>query len=194
MNDYIEHHGIKGQKHGVRNGPPYPLKPSEHSASEKKAGWRSSLSGGDEKSRKKVAKDASRYLNAIDKKTAFEGRFASDRNKQVERITKKISKYNKKATKATKKALKYNKKVAKLEAQRKKLQKLSQEHMSNIKHNEAATKDICGYLEKQGYKINRKATIRNVNTKAEIALNILSIATTGYGVVNYAHGTKYKVK
>ena len=23
--DYLMHHGIKGQKHGVRNGPPYPL-------------------------------------------------------------------------------------------------------------------------------------------------------------------------
>lgn len=38
MNDnYLEHHGIKGQKWGDRNGPPYPLKPSKHSAAEKKA-------------------------------------------------------------------------------------------------------------------------------------------------------------
>lgn len=34
---YIEHHGIKGQKWGARNGPPYPLKPSDHSAAEKSA-------------------------------------------------------------------------------------------------------------------------------------------------------------
>lgn len=27
-NDVISHHGVKGQKWGVRNGPPYPLKPS----------------------------------------------------------------------------------------------------------------------------------------------------------------------
>ena len=26
--NYLEHHGIEGQKHGVRNGPPYPLKPA----------------------------------------------------------------------------------------------------------------------------------------------------------------------
>lgn len=25
LDDVLEHHGIKGQKHGVRNGPPYPL-------------------------------------------------------------------------------------------------------------------------------------------------------------------------
>lgn len=35
---YIEHHGIKGQKWGQRNGPPYPLKLSDHSSAEKKYG------------------------------------------------------------------------------------------------------------------------------------------------------------
>lgn len=34
---YIAHHGIKGQKWGDRNGPPYPLEPSDHSSAEKKA-------------------------------------------------------------------------------------------------------------------------------------------------------------
>lgn len=43
--DYLAHHGILGQKHGKRNGPPYPLKPGDHSASERKAGWRKSLTG-----------------------------------------------------------------------------------------------------------------------------------------------------
>ena len=35
--EYLEHHGIKGQKWGVRNGPPYPLADNAHSTSEKKA-------------------------------------------------------------------------------------------------------------------------------------------------------------
>ena len=39
----LVHHGIKGQKWGIRNGPPYPIDISDHSASEKNAGWRSSL-------------------------------------------------------------------------------------------------------------------------------------------------------
>ena len=39
----LYHHGIKGQQWGKKNGPPYPLGVSDHSASERKAGWRKSL-------------------------------------------------------------------------------------------------------------------------------------------------------
>ena len=37
INGYLYHHGIQGQKWGVRNGPPYPLSANAHSAAEKKA-------------------------------------------------------------------------------------------------------------------------------------------------------------
>lgn len=39
----IQHHGVLGQKWGKRQGPPYPLDGSDHSAAEKKAGWINSL-------------------------------------------------------------------------------------------------------------------------------------------------------
>lgn len=35
--DYLEHHGILGQKWGQTNGPPYPIEPGKHSAAEKRA-------------------------------------------------------------------------------------------------------------------------------------------------------------
>lgn len=39
----LYHHGVLGQEWGKRNGPPYPLSSSDHSSSEKKAGWKKSL-------------------------------------------------------------------------------------------------------------------------------------------------------
>lgn len=55
MTYYICHHGILGQKWGVMNGPPYPLSGSSHNASERKAGWQSSLKGGVKKAKQAVS-------------------------------------------------------------------------------------------------------------------------------------------
>ncbi len=40
----MTHHGIFGLYWGMKIGPPYPLDTSDHSESEKKAGWKKSLS------------------------------------------------------------------------------------------------------------------------------------------------------
>lgn len=58
----LRHHGIKGQKWGVRNGPPYPLGASDYSASERKAGWKASM-----KSSKKERPAIKKVVNVDDR-------------------------------------------------------------------------------------------------------------------------------
>ena len=60
-----KHHGILGQKWGQKNGPPYPLDASDHSASEKKAGWEKSLGKEESDLTSKVSGDLDvKYNNA----------------------------------------------------------------------------------------------------------------------------------
>lgn len=67
--DELYHHGILGQRWGKKNGPPYPLSAKDHSASEKKAGWRKSLdSNGELEEKKKAYKQARReYQKSFNK-------------------------------------------------------------------------------------------------------------------------------
>lgn len=59
------HSGVLGQKWGKRNGPPYPLSPSAHSASEKKAGWRQSLTNSGGKTKEELHKEVFDKMSKI---------------------------------------------------------------------------------------------------------------------------------
>ena len=43
---FVNHNGILGQRHGVKNGPPYPLKEGAHSSSEESAAKKAGISVG----------------------------------------------------------------------------------------------------------------------------------------------------
>lgn len=90
--DSLSHHGIQGQKWGQRNGPPYPLDSEDHSAREKKAGWRKSLdkSSNSNKSKRKKTNNSSKKVsrNKSNKSDSI-GRKLSAENSKVS--TKSIS-------------------------------------------------------------------------------------------------------
>ena len=83
----LMHHGVAGQKWGKRNGPPYPIAASDHSASEKKAGWRKSLDSGGGKGRSNIStkSKAARVEKAGSKKIS---RFTPEQKARAKKIAK----------------------------------------------------------------------------------------------------------
>lgn len=81
----LYHHGILGQKWGDRNGPPYPLGSGDHSAKEKKAGWRKSLKKtiDNYKAHRKAVKDSDKLLKEL-REPKNKGRQFKDIQKEVD--------------------------------------------------------------------------------------------------------------
>lgn len=193
----MAHHGVAGQHWGDRNGPPYPLKPGDHSAAEKKAGWKKSLENdGSWKGRKKVARDSSKYLNQIDKKNAFNKRYLQDSNAEIANRKKHGAKLEEKksSSKSESKKAYYQSKIDDNNARIKAAQKASKKLMKDISANDKAVKDLEKYLNDYGYDISKRITSRNVMTKGEVALSIGGALLSGILVTRHVSGTKYKVK
>ena len=155
--NYLEHHGILGQKWHKRNGPPYPLDAGDHSKSEQNAGYKKSLGGGrneelyDRKARKKGAKEATRDLNENDQERAENIYKFNKAERAYNKYTKKMNK----AKEGSKKREKYAGKA--LDAYLD-----SEEAREAIDKGNARAKEILGYLEENGYNVKMKDTMRSV--------------------------------
>lgn len=186
----LYHHGIAGMRWGKRNGPPYPLAPSAHSASEKKAGWQKSLDTG-------TTRGMSMALNTLDKKRATQ---AYDANSSYT----KARKYENKAAKAGQKGnwKKYEKLKNKSQIHRSKAEKLTANMNDTIDTMNKVMKDMMD----KGYNINSKKVMRSVHTGKTIATGALtlvgtmSLASLGlspivgtYAPSSKSAGRKYKV-
>ena len=201
--NYLAHHGILGQKWHKRNGPPYPLDASDHSKSEKEAGYKKSLGGGrneemyDRKARKKEAKLVTKQLNKIDQEMAFEKRWASEHLDQVKRLDKKASKRAAKGKELS-------------ERDQKRLDehlKGMEDSLAKIDAGKKETQRILDSIDKSEFNIRSEDTLRNVKTGKEFAAEVIAATATGLvmpalgagvGVVvvtgRHAEGTQYKVK
>ena len=192
----LYHHGILGQRWGQRNGPPYPLSGSQHSAYEKKKGWQKSLKDPDS------AKGYARRLNKYDKQRAkyeynsYKVQRAA--NEYDERMRDALRKG--KLDKAEKNMAKRDKELAKnkdhLEYNEKQIQAIKDETARLLK-------DASG----KGYSLTSEATYRRVRDGEDHVLNALAIAG-GAAIISTTHipfivvpavggrvaGTKYKAE
>lgn len=179
----LSHHGILGQKWGKMNGPPYPLDDSDHSASEKKAGWKKSLDkgiGGNASTKKRYDPDISGAKQKLEMAREKKKQETSKYNK----VTLYGSVYNEGAKKNLRKA-DINAKLAKKELQDEKAKEKMNSEMTKSKHrinleNSYLKKGFTQEeAEVQAYKRERTEKILAVTAGLTVA------AISGYSAYKY---------
>lgn len=95
FDDYLEHHGILGQKWGRRNGPPYPIEEGGHSKEEKTSATKAGIKVGESSTtkNKRTIPTVEDYKNMDEeekKKTKKEVLLSAD-NKIIKEYSKELT-------------------------------------------------------------------------------------------------------
>lgn len=168
---HLAHHGILGQKWGKQNGPPYPLGASDHSAAEKKAGWKQSLDGG-QMSKRKLTKS----LNKADKKRAEAVAYAQGPQRKADKLRRKLNKADSDSKRA-----KIQNKLNKVEGE-------LNVRNEKVKQAEARIQNLISQAKIAGYDINSTTVLRTAATGKQKALGLLGVHSW-YNVM----GQQYKL-
>lgn len=185
----LYHHGVLGQKWGVRNGDSYPLKSNEHSAAEKKAGWKDSLdsaAGAVRSLREKrvahvLTKKANKLQKRYDRLSYAESKFKKKYEHQQDKADVKAKSLSKKGEKAKAKYLKTKAAVDKAKQQ-----------------GESLAKDIHS----RGYRISSEDRVKSMRKGRDVAWYLFGGPVAGVAAYSYnaSRGndriisTKYKIR
>lgn len=184
MINELYHHGIRGQKWGVRQFQNYDgtltAKGKLHTAGQYKSA-----------------------LNKIDKSLAKERRAYSDEKRSASKFKNKSDKLVEKSKTSDDEMLtiKLKKQVDKYDAKAADHDAKAEAHANNIAKGQQITKNIISNAQKEGYTVSSKLTRRNVTKGSEWVMNAIGYVGAGLigspvAVVSTKSmvGTKYNVK
>lgn len=177
-NDYLMHHGVEGQKHGIRNGPPYPLK---QAFAKTAAAYKAHQQKVAAKKRKKILNDPKKLYEHKEDFSEEEIRKATSKAQAVEELKKQIPKNPKKVREKKKRSIDF----AKLS-----MVDTPSKFVKNQKYlTPDERKEVMDYLKDRSQAVKyqedeKKNLFNNAYTVSQLIGNLGSILTGSFSIVD----------